>query len=295
VFATDLIKYIARKLDFRQTKLTNLVNLTHHHLSGKAQQGSTGKVSIIIPTRDKPELLRKCIDSILEKTKYQNFEILVVDNQSSEPETFVLLEELEGKGVKILHYPSKFNFSAICNLAASQASSMYLCFLNNDTEITEPNWLSNMVEHANQPNVGVVGAVLRFPDGKLQHMGIALNFGGVATHPFRASQGTPSVPTECFQVSAVTFACALVSAKNYLLLRGLDEDFPRGFNDVDFGIRSADQKLTNIVCGRAHLTHAESVSRPKSSTLAGVVSGVWDVFVFLRKHPGSLVEKFFSN
>lgn len=295
MFATDLIKYTVRKLDRRQIKLTNLVSQTPHHFADKAKQGSTEKVSIIIPTRDKPKLLRKCIDSILEKTKYQNFEVLIVDNQSSEPETLALLGELEHKGIKILKFPSKFNFSAICNLAASQASGKYLCFLNNDTEITEPNWLSNMVEHANHPNVGVVGAVLRFPDGKLQHMGISLNFGGVATHPFRGSQGTPSVPTECFQVSAVTFACALVSAENYSLLGGLDEVFSSGFNDVDFGIRCAEQNLTNIVCGRAHLTHAESVSRPKSSTLAGVVSGVRDVFVFLRKHPGSLVEKFFSN
>ena len=295
MFAIDLIKYTVRKLDRRQIKLTNLVSQKPHHFADKAKQGSTEKVSIIIPTRDKPKLLRKCIDSILEKTKYQNFEVLIVDNQSSEPETLALLGELEHKGIKILKFPSKFNFSAICNLAASQASGKYLCFLNNDTEITEPNWLSNMVEHANHPNVGVVGAVLRFPDGKLQHMGISLNFGGVATHPFRGSQGTPSVPPECFQVSAVTFACALVSADNYLLLGGMDEDFPSGFNDVDFGIRCAEQNLTNIVCSNAHLTHAESVSRPKSSTLAGVVSGVRDVFVFLRKHPGPLVEKFFSN
>ena len=228
-------------------------------------------------------------------TQYQNFEVLVVDNQSSEPETLTLLKDLENKGVKVLQYPSKFNFSAICNLAASEASGKFLCFLNNDTEITEPSWLSDLVEHANQPNVGVVGAVLKFPDGKVQHMGIALNFGGVATHPYRGSQVTPDVPTQCFQVSAVTFACALVSAENYSLLGGLDEGFPSGFNDVDFGIRCAEQNLTNIVCGRAHLTHAESVSRPKSSTLAGVVAGLRDVFVFLRKHPGSKVEKFFSN
>ena len=295
MLATDFLQYISRKIDTRPVELKNLVSQDAHHLSRRKTQPPAVKVSVVIPTRDKPELLDKCVNSVLEITKYPEIEILVVNNQSVEPATLTLFESLKAKGVKVVNYPQAFNFSAMCNLAASQASGDYLCFLNNDTEAEDPNWLSNMVEHASQPEVGVVGAILTYPDGKLQHMGVALNFGGIATQPYRGSQTGTSVPNSCFQVSAVTFACALISSSKYALIGGLDENFPSGFNDVDFGIRNTERDFTNVVCTKAHLIHAESLSRPRSSTLPGAVSGLRDVVRFLKKHKNLTAERFFSR
>ncbi len=295
MLATDFLQYISRKIDTRPVELKNLVSQDSHHLRNHKTEPPAGKVSVVIPTRDKPELLEKCVNSILELTKYPEIEVLIVNNQSVEPATLSLFESLKAKGAKVVNYPKAFNFSAMCNLAASQATGDYLCFLNNDTEAGDPNWLSNMVEHASQPEVGVVGAILTYPNGKLQHIGVALNFGGIATHPYRGSQRTTSVPDTCFQVSAVTFACALISASKYALIGGLDENFPSGFNDVDFGIRSTERNFTNVVCTKAHLIHAESLSRPRSSTLPGIVSGLRDVFQFLKKHNNLAPERFFSR
>jgi GT2 family glycosyltransferase len=295
LLATDFLQYISRKIDTRPVELNNMVSQESHHLRNQKTKPQTGKVSVVIPTRDKPELLEKCVKSVIELTKYPEIEILIVNNQSVEPATLALLESFKAKGVKVLNYPKAFNFSAMCNLAASQATGDYLCFLNNDTEVVDPNWLSKMVEHAIQPEVGVVGAILTYPNGNIQHMGVALNFGGIATHPYRGSPKASNVPDSCFQVSAVTFACALISSSKYALLGGLDEKFPSGFNDVDFGIRSAERNFTNIVCTKAHLIHAESLSRPRSSTLSGIVSGLRDVFQFLKKHKNLTPERFFSR
>jgi GT2 family glycosyltransferase len=295
LLATDFLQYVSRKFDTRPVELKNMVSQESHHTRNPKANPQTGKVSIVIPTRDKPELLEKCVKSAMELTKYPEIEILIVNNQSVEPATLALFESFKAKGVKVLNYPKSFNFSAMCNLAASQATGEYLCFLNNDTEPVDPNWLSNMVEHASQPAVGVVGALLTYPDGKIQHIGVALNFGGIATHPHRGSQKASNVPDSCFQVSAVTFACALISSLKFALLRGLDENFPSGFNDVDFGIRSAELNFTNVICTKAHLIHAESLSRPRSSTLSGIVSGLRDVFQFLKKHKNLTPERFFSR
>lgn len=295
MLATDFLQYISRKVDTRPVELKNLVSQDPHHLRDQKKESPKGRVSVVIPTRDKPDLLEKCVKSVIEQTEYSEIEILIVNNQSVEPETLSLLESFKAKGVKVLNYPKLFNFSAMCNLAASQANGDYLCFLNNDTEVVDPNWLANMVEHASQPEVGVVGAILTYPNGKLQHMGVALNFGGIATHPYRGSQKASNVPNSCFQVSAVTFACALISSSKFALLGGLDEKFPSGFNDVDFGIRSAERNFTNIVCTKAHLIHAESLSRPRSSTLSGIVSGLRDVFRFIKKHKNLTPERFFSR
>jgi GT2 family glycosyltransferase len=295
LLATDFLQYISRKTDTRPVELKNLVSQDSHHLRNQKANPQTGKVSVVIPTRDKPEVLEKCVKSVIELTKHTEIEILIVNNQSVEPATLSLFESFKAKGVNVLNYPKVFNFSAMCNLAASQATGDYLCFLNNDTEVIDPNWLSNMVEHASQPEVGVVGAILTYLDGKIQHMGVALNFGGIAFHPHRGSSKASNVPDSCFQVSAVTFACALISSAKFALLGGLDENFPSGFNDVDFGIRSAERNFTNVVCTKAHLIHAESLSRPRSNTLPGIVSGLRDVFQFLKKHKNLTAERFFSR
>jgi O-antigen biosynthesis protein len=290
---SDLFSYLIRKLDTRPVSLRNLVSMSAHH----AQQPDRPepKVSIIIPTKNKGELLKKCISSIRGNTTYKNFELIVVDNQSTEPESLSYFEELTKSGVRVIQYPEKFNYSKICNAASEVATGEFLCFLNNDTEVLSSNWLGSMVAHAKNPSVGLVGAILKYPNGTIQHMGVALGYTGVAGHPGRGQLPTQCLPSECFQVSAITFACAVMSREKFRLLGGLDPMFPVAFNDVDISIRSTGLGLVNLICKDAILLHAESQTRHKTVSLGGVVRGVQDVLRLLKTHRNSLFDRFFAK
>jgi GT2 family glycosyltransferase len=240
------------------------------------------------------DLLRKCVESIFKASEYSNLEIFVIDNDSIEPETKEYLRFLQTTGVTVIKHPGKFNFSAICNRAARLASGEYLCFLNNDVQIISPNWISSLVGHASQDGIGLVGAVLLYPDGTLQHLGVALGLNGVAGHPFRGLKAEHHIPKECFEVSAVTFALAVVKRTKFNLEGGLDELLPSGFNDVDFSIRLSQRGLTNVVCTHVHAIHCESQSRPKTWTIAGTAQALRDVLYFLGKHPKITSDKFFT-
>ena len=142
-------------------------------------------VSLIIPTRDNHEILHTAVDSILTKTKYQNYEILVVDNQSNDPQTLAYLEKLEHDGkARVLRFNHPFNFSAINNFAVAQAAGELVALVNDDTEVISPEWLSEMVAQAVRPEVGAVGAKLLYPDGKIQHGGVVLGINGLAGHSY---------------------------------------------------------------------------------------------------------------
>jgi GT2 family glycosyltransferase len=294
LLVSSLLGYAVRKLDTRSWHLSNLVSFDSDHDAGSNTTTLEPKVSIIIPTRDKPQLLRACIESIRKNTNHSNYEILIVDNSSIEPETKDLLAQYESEEVSILKYPGAFNYSAICNFAATKATGDYLCFLNNDTEVISKNWLQSMVEHASTSSTGLVGAVLSYPNGSIQHVGIALGYTGIAGHPYRGESQKECVPESCFQVSAVTFACAVISASKFREIGMLDENFPSGFNDVDISIRSSDHNYNNIVCVKAELIHREAQTRPKSLSPKGFSQAVNDVLVVLRKHRGKLREFFFS-
>ena len=294
MLVSSLLGYLARKLDTRSWHLTNLVSFAEDHENSSTNRSFAPKVSIIIPTRDKPQLLRACIASILENTNYSNYELLIVDNSSIEPETKDLLAQYESQGVSILKYPGVFNYSAICNFAATKATGEYLCFLNNDTEVISTNWLQSMVEHASISGSGLVGAVLSYPNGSIQHTGIALGYTGITGHPYRGESKDECVPESCFQVSAVTFACAMIATRKFWEIGALDESFPSGFNDVDISIRSSNHNYKNIVCVKAELIHREAQTRPKSLSLKGFFRAVNDVLAILRKHRIILRELFFE-
>ena len=294
MLVSSLLGYLARKLDTRSWHLSNLVSFDNDHDTRSNTKNLEPKVSIIIPTRDKPKLLRACIESIRANTNYSNYELLIVDNSSIEPETKELLAQYESEGVSILKYPGVFNYSAICNFAATKATGEYLCFLNNDTEVISTNWLQSMVEHASIGSSGLVGAVLSYPNGSIQHTGIALGYTGIAGHPHRGESKYDYVPESCFQVSAVTFACAMISASKFWEIGALDESFPSGFNDVDISIRSSNFYYSNIVCVKAELIHLEAKTRPKSLSLTGFSRAINDVLGVLRKHRGRLSESFFE-
>jgi len=254
-------------------------------------------VTIIIPTRDKADLLDRCIQSVKEKTAYKNFEILVVDNQSREQASFELFSKLKSEGVRLLSFDRPFNYSAISNLAVNHANGDYICLLNNDTEVISSNWLSSMISHATNASTGFVGSILLSPGGAIQHAGLALGFAGIAEHAFAGQAVDQVEPQEavstCHAVEAVTFACALISKEKYLYLGGLDERFAVGLNDVDACIRASKSGFTTVLCSKAVLTHVESATRPKALSARGALRAFSEVRKFLAKHPfGSLVDRY---
>lgn len=224
-------------------------------------------VSIIIPTRDKVDLLRACIDSILLRTDYRPFEILVVDNGSQEEVTLAYLRSLtERHNVRILRSDAEYNFSALNNLAVRQALGGYLLLLNNDTEVISPEWLSEMMRQAVRSEVGAVGAKLLYEDGSLQHAGVVVGMGEAAGHAHRhLPAGQPGYfgqPHVAQFVTAVTAACLLVDRKKYEVVGGLDEErFAIAYNDVDLCLKLREAGWQNIYTPHAVLYHHESKSR----------------------------------
>ncbi len=224
-------------------------------------------VSIIIPNKDHVEDLSKAINSVLEKTTYENYEIIIAENNSSEKTTFDYYNELEKKhdNIHIVYYEGGFNFSAINNFARKKANGELLLLLNNDVEIINVEWLLEMVSLCVQDGVGIVGAKLLYPDETLQHAGIITGLGGFAGHSHKyAKNGGSGYMFRVASVqnfSAVTAACLLVKAKVYDELCGLDEKFEVAFNDVDFCLRARQKNYRVLYTPYAQLLHYESKSR----------------------------------
>ena len=225
-------------------------------------------VSVIVPTKDKLELLRPCVESVLKRTRYQAFELIVVDNDSVEPRTRRYLDDLAGSGqVRVLSYPRPYNYSAINNHAVRNATGSFVCLLNNDTEVIEPDWLCEMMRYAVRTEIGAVGAKLLYGDGTIQHAGVIVGIGGAAGHAHRNLSaadvgyfGHAHLPQF---VSAVTGACLLVDKRKFLAVGGLDEEFlPIAYNDVDLCLKLELAGLRNVYVPHAVLVHHESKSRP---------------------------------
>jgi glycosyltransferase involved in cell wall biosynthesis len=225
------------------------------------------KVSIIVPTRDRVALLRPCVESILAKTVYPDFEVIIVDNASTDPETLNFLASVSANArVRVLRHPGPFNFSEINNVAARQATGELLCFVNNDIEVTDGDWLREMASHGVRPDVGAVGAKLLYPDGHIQHAGVVVGLGGVAGHAFKSlvrnHPGYFGRLCVTHEVGAVTAACMLTKASSFWQVGGFDaENLAVAFNDVDYclKLREAGQRI--IMTPFACLIHAESASR----------------------------------
>ena len=224
-------------------------------------------VSLIVPTRDRLQLLRTCIEGILHKTDYSNLELVIVDNESCEPETLVYLQSLSGDSrVRMLHAPGPFNFSALNNLAVASAAGDIVGFINNDIEVIEPNWLKEMVSQAIQPGVGAVGAKLLYPDGRVQHAGVIVGLGGVAGHSHKYFPGS-DFGYFCrlhltYNVSCVTAACMLMPKKVFQEIQGFDEvNLTVAFNDVDLCLKIREAGYSIIWTPYAELCHHESASR----------------------------------
>ena len=214
------------------------------------------KVAIIIPTRDRVELLRTAIDSIESLSTYPNYEVLVVDNGSREAETLDYLATLKGR---VIPYPQQFHYAAMMNLAALQARAEFLVFLNNDTEVISPGWIEAMLEYAQQPAIAAVGARLRYPDGTIQHEGVVMGLAGTANNvDHRGYFGQGAVIAN---VSAVTAACMMTRAEVYEELGGMEENLAVAFNDVDYCLRAREKGYRVVYTPYAELYHYESATR----------------------------------
>ena len=229
------------------------------------------KVSIIIPTKDKVELLRDAVTSIFAKTDYPDFEIIIVDNGSEESETEAYLQSLvtESHGkVRILRDNDAFNYSRLNNRAAEMAEGEMLCLLNNDTEVISPGWLTEMVAQASRDQVGAVGAKLYYGDGRIQHAGVIVGMGGIASHAYHALSGSFPGRFGRAQLSqylmAVTAACLVTPKSVWQEVGGLDQEkLSVAFNDVDYCLKLWQAGYKVVWTPHAELFHHESVSRGK--------------------------------
>ena len=228
--------------------------------------------SLIVPMRDKKDVLEACISSILEKTDYPDYEIIVVNNGSTENEALAYLDQISRhQKITVLEYPKPFSFSAINNFAFGRANGKVIALVNNDVEVIAPDWLSLMVGHALRPEIGCVGAKLYYPNDRIQHAGVILGLGGVAGHAHkyfrRSHQGYFSRLMLTQNVSAVTAACLVVRRVIFEEVGGLNEtDLAIAFNDVDFCLKVREKGYLNLFEPRAELYHHESVSRGPEDT-----------------------------
>jgi len=226
-------------------------------------------ISIIVPFRDRPELLEACLDSVFSKTTYLNFEVLAVNNASSEETMQRLKSRYSPSKVKFIDYDGDFNYSAINNFAVrNHAQGEFVLLLNNDTAVIEPNWIQHMLQYALEPGVGAVGAKLLYENQTVQHAGIVMgpffNVGILFAGKQDADPGyfgRANVTSNCI---AVTAACLLVSKSKYIEVDGLDEKkFKIAYNDIDFCLKLHQRGYVNVHAARAKLFHFESLSRGK--------------------------------
>ncbi|MCQ2522297.1 MAG: glycosyltransferase family 2 protein [Lachnospiraceae bacterium] len=228
------------------------------------------KVSVLIPNKDHVKDLENCVSSILDKTTHANYEIIIIENNSTQPETFAYYEKLkENKNIRVVTYEGEFNYSKIINFGAAYAEGEYLLLLNNDTKVRTTDWMQEMLMFAQREDVGAVGAKLFMANEEVQHAGVILGLGahGTAGHSFygHACHEIGYMGKLCYvqDVSAVTGACMMVRKAYFDEVGGFDETFAVSLNDVDFCLRLREKGLLNIFTPFAELYHFESASRGK--------------------------------
>lgn len=259
------------------------------------------EVSIIIPTKDKSDILSKCIESIQKKTIYNNYELIIVDNNSKDTYTKDYLETIrKSHNIRILKYENPFNFSAINNYAARNSNNQYLLFLNNDIEVISPEWLSAMLEHAQRREVGAVGCKLVYPNNTLQHAGVILGITGTPGMPGVAGHSHKHLPNEARgyfhrphmiqNLSAVTAACLMVRRDVFEEVGGFDEKLGIAFNDVELCLKIRQKGYLIVYTPYAELYHHESLSRgyednpEKQKRFSGEVK-------YIREKWGKLIDQ----
>ena len=230
------------------------------------------KVSIIIPNKDQKEILERCIESVIQKTDYKNYEIIIVENNSTTNEIFEYYKTIEQReNIRVVIWKDKFNYSAINNFGVKYANGEYLLFLNNDIEVIRENWLSEMLANVQRKEVGIVGAKLLYPDNMVQHAGVIIGMGGIAGHPLSRH---PADDCGYFargiiqqNLNAVTAACMLTKKEVYEKVKGFEEKLAVAFNDIDLCLKVRKAGYLIVYDPEALLYHHESISRGKEDTL----------------------------
>jgi GT2 family glycosyltransferase len=224
------------------------------------------KISIIIPTKNHTALLKQCVDSILLRTTYPNYELIIIDTGSDEDTAIDLINEYGKKNeIKVLHFKESFNFSKVNNFGANNADGAYCVFMNNDTEVITREWLENLLFYADSPGVGAVGPLLLFPNGTVQHAGVVLGFRGTTDHVMRNYPadvdgyfGSLSCARE---VSAVTAACVMIKKEIFTEVNGFEENYNALYQDIDLCLKIRKKGYTIIYTPVVKLYHMESVTR----------------------------------
>ena len=223
-------------------------------------------ISIIIPNKDHRDTLKQCLDSVIGLSTYKNYEILIVENNSEQQETFTYYEELEqSENIRVLTWTGEFNYSAINNFAVKEAKGDYLLFLNNDIQVITPGWMEAMLSNCQRPEVGIVGGKLYYPDDTIQHAGIIMGIGGIAGHAFlgmkRSRTGYLHKASLQMDYSAVTAACMMMKHEVFLKIGGFEEKLTVAFNDVDLCLRTGQEGYLVVYNPHVEMYHYESKSR----------------------------------
>lgn len=253
-------------------------------------------VSIIIPTKDLAKMLDSCLNSIYTKTKYKNFEVIVVNNNSTKKETFKLFDRYKEKynNFSVIDVPGEFNYSKINNVAVENSKGDYLLFLNNDTEVCTSTWINSMVGYAMQEHIGAVGVKLLYPDDTVQHGGVVLGINGPAQHSFlhtpRESEGFYGRLLVPYNYSAVTAACMMISRNKFKEVKGFNEELKVAFNDVDLNLKLLEKGYYNVFLPQVEVYHYESKSRGLDTT-----TEKYKTYLFEEKYMFDKWKKYINN
>ena len=255
-------------------------------------------VSIIIPTKNNFKYIKKCIESIIENTTYPYFEIIIVDTGSTNSQVNNFYGKLinDNENIQIVKYKKKFNFSDACNYGADNSNGEYLLFLNNDTEVITHDWIQSLLEHAQRPEVGMVGPKLIFEDKTIQHAGIVLSERDIAFHPFYGQDERVDIFTYIYtanirNVSAVTAACSMVSRKKFDEAGGFDPKLRVTYNDVDLNLKLRKKGYYNLYTPYAELFHYESKSVGRINTSERDSTELQEAQNEMRKRWGNYLKR----
>ncbi len=285
------------KNHFAESGIDAEVNVNPDGVSCTVRYAVKGEplISILIPTRDGKDVLATCINSVLTKSTYRNYEIIIADNNSEKQETLDYFASLESEhdNIHVVKVDAPFNFSYINNRAAESAQGDYFVLLNNDTEVITPEWLEMMLGYAQNENVGTVGVKLYYEDNTIQHGGVIVGKGGAAAHRwYRAEKNvkdylfTLSCPND---VSCVTAACLMTSRKCWEEMNGLNEELTVQYNDVDYGLRLLKAGYDNVFLPSVELYHYESKSRGMD-TDPKAVKRFFEEVNWFKEHYGDYIE-----
>lgn len=252
-------------------------------------------ISILIPNKDHISDLSKCINSILHKSTYSNYEIIIIENNSEEKETFEYYKKLKRNAkIRVVNWENSFNFSAINNYGFQHSKGEYILLLNNDVEVITPDWLQEMLMFAQRKDVGAVGTMLYYPDDTIQHAGVILGIGGVAGHSHkyfkRGEYGYAGRLCVAQNLSCVTAACLMTKREIYEEIEGFDEDFAVAFNDIDFCMKIREKGYLVVFTPFAELYHYESKSRGLEDSHEKVRRFNGETYKFQEKWKKELLE-----